>query len=76
MTKLPRNLPGRELIKILSKFGFEKRRQKGSHVILVKETSGGKLGCVVPLHDSLKPGTLKAILKQAGISEEEFLAKL
>lgn len=76
MPKLPRNLPGLEVIKILSKLGFEKKRQKGSHVILIKETEKGKVGCVVPLHDSLKPGTLKAILKQAHISEEEFLGNL
>ena len=76
MPRLPRNLPGLELIKILSKAGFRKKRQKGSHVILIKEMKEGKVGCVVPLHDSLKPGTLKAILKQARISEEEFLSLL
>jgi len=73
MPKLPRDLPGPELVKLLSKFGFEAKRQKGSHVILIKETEKEKIGCVVPLHDSLKLGTLKSILKQAHISEEEFL---
>jgi len=76
MPKLPRNLPGAELIKILSQEGFVKKRQKGSHVILIKEDEGGKRGCVVPMHSALKVGTLKAILKQAGIGEEEFLKLL
>ncbi len=75
MTKLPR-LPGSELIKILSKFGFHKTRQKGSHVMLVKEKKQGKVGCVVPLHDEIERGTLLGILKQAKISKEEFLEEI
>ena len=75
MTRLPR-LPGHELIKILSKFGFHKTRQKGSHVMLVKETKSGKIGCVVPLHDEIERGTLLGILKQAKISKEEFLKEI
>jgi len=70
---LLRKLSGRELVKILyNKFGFKALRQKGSHVILAKESDDGKIGCVVPLHPELKIGTLKGILKQAKISEEDF----
>jgi len=72
MPKLPR-LSGHETISVLSKLGFIKKRQKGSHVILVKETEGGKVGCVVPLHKELETGTLTGILRQAKISREEFL---
>ncbi len=75
MVKLPR-LSGHELIKILVQFGFKKIRQKGSHMMLVKETKQGKIGCVVPLHDELETGTLLAILRQAKISRDEFLEKL
>ena len=73
MTKL-RKLSGNELIKILcNKFGYKSIRQKGSHIILVKiSEKGEKIGCVVPLHKELKIGTLKGILKQARISEEEL----
>ena len=71
MVKLPR-LSGHELIKILAQFGFKKIRQKGSHVMLVKETKQGKIGCVVPLHDELEKGTLLGILRQAKISRDEF----
>jgi len=70
---LLRKLSGRELVKILcNKFEFKTLRQKGSHVILIKESFEGKIGCVVPIHSELKIGTLKGILKQARISEEEF----
>ena len=73
MVKLPR-LSGHELIKILIQFGFKKIRQKGSHVILIKKTKQGKIGCVVPLHDELETGTLLGILRQAKISRDEFLS--
>lgn len=56
--------------------GFTPIRQAGSHVILVKEDKNGKVGCVVPLHDELKIRTLKGILKQAKIEEEDFLKQL
>lgn len=72
MPKL-KKLSGRELIKILcNKFGFTVKRQKGSHVLLIKKYKWGKVGCVVPLHKELKIGTLKGILEQAEISEDEF----
>jgi len=73
MVKLPR-LSGHELIKILTKFGFSKVRQKGSHVMLIKKTKLGKTGCVVPLHDELETGTLLGILRQVKISRDEFLS--
>lgn len=73
MSRLPK-LSGYEVIKILFKLGFIKKKQKGSHVLLVKKTSTGKkIGCVVPLHDELKIGTLLGILRQAKISREDFL---
>ena len=48
-------------------------RQKGSHVIIKKETPTGKIGTVVPIHDELKMPTLRSILKLAHVSEEEFV---
>lgn len=69
-----RKISGKELLKILcNKFGFEIVRQRGSHVLIKKETPNGKIGTVVPQHKELKIGTLKAILEQAKISEEEFM---
>ncbi len=72
MAKL-KKLSGHELIKILcNKYGFAIKRQKGSHVILIKQTKLDRVGCVVPLHKELKIGTLKGILEQACISENDF----
>jgi predicted RNA binding protein YcfA (HicA-like mRNA interferase family) len=41
-----------------------------------KETPEGSVGCVVPQHDLVDPGTLRAILRQAKVSVEEFLGHL
>jgi len=62
-----------ECVKILcNKFGFQIVRQRGSHIILKKETSEGKTGTVVPNHEELKIGTLKGVLELAKIKEEDF----
>ena len=73
MPKL-KKISGKDCLKILcNKFGFSIVRQKGSHIILVKETSEGKVGTVVPNHKELKTGTLKGVLELAKIREEEFI---
>jgi len=71
--KLPR-LSGREVISILSKQGFRVARQKGSHVILVKQLETGKKGVVVPNHKEVDKGTLLEIIRQAGLTRERFLS--
>jgi predicted RNA binding protein YcfA (HicA-like mRNA interferase family) len=68
-----RKVTGQEAIRALQRLGFEKVRQRGSHVILKKETSEGAVGCVVPLHRELKIGTLHGILRQAKVTPEEFM---
>lgn len=70
--KLP-SLSGREVIKILSKSGFRVARQKGSHIILIKRLETGKKGVVVPNHKEIDKGTLLEIIRQAGLTREEFL---
>jgi len=68
-----KKISGKECLKILcNKFRFKIIRQKGSHIILKKIAPTGKVGAVIPMHNELKIGTLKGILKQAKISEEEF----
>ena len=57
---------------LCNKFGFEIIRQKGSHIILKKETKEGKIGTVVPNHKEIKLPTLKSVLKLAKIDEEDF----
>ncbi len=75
MSKLP-HLSGKAVIKALSKIGFQPVRQSGSHVILIKQTSGGKTGLVVPMHKEIDIGTLLEIIRQAGLKREEFLKLL
>lgn len=73
MSKL-KKISGKECVKILcNKFGFEVMRQRGSHIILKKQTSEGKVGTVVPNHKELKTGTLKGVLALAKVKEEDFL---
>jgi predicted RNA binding protein YcfA (HicA-like mRNA interferase family) len=68
---LPR-ISGDEAIHALQKLGFNRIRQKGSHVIMRR----GSVGCVVPLHRELKAGTLSGVLKQAGVTPDEFSSVL
>ncbi|MDD1737975.1 MAG: type II toxin-antitoxin system HicA family toxin [Methanothrix sp.] len=72
MPKL-RAVSGEVVIKILcNRFGFAVSGQSGSHVRLSKFTAQGKIGTVVPMHNELKLGTLKSILKLARVDPEEF----
>jgi predicted RNA binding protein YcfA (HicA-like mRNA interferase family) len=70
--RLPR-ISGARAIRILERLGFSQIRQRGSHVVLKKSTPAGAVGCVVPLHPELALGTLRGILKQVGITPEEFI---
>ena len=66
-------ISGKECVKILcNKFGFGVVRQRGSHIVLKKETPEGAIGTVVPNHKEIKIGTLKGILELAKIKEEDF----
>ena len=75
MPKLQK-VSGEVAIRTLEKLGFMKVRQRGSHVILKKQTSEGEIGCVIPMHKELAVGTLRGILKQAIISIDEFVKNL
>ena len=61
------------IINALLKAGFVVIRQKGSHVILVRQTNEGKKALVVPNHREVDKGTLLEIIRQAGLTKEEFL---
>ena len=75
MAKLPR-LSGKEVAKALSKNGFVSIRQKGSHLIMKKQTSEGEIGLVVPMHKEIDKGTLLEIIRQSKLTREEFLKLL
>ena len=54
------------------RLGWRVSRQRGSHLILVK---GGQIASLsVPDHDTVKRGTLRALIRAAGVTVEEFLA--
>jgi predicted RNA binding protein YcfA (HicA-like mRNA interferase family) len=73
MAKFPL-LPARKVINALIRLGYSIDHQKGSHIVL-KNTNEQRT-IVVPDHDELDRGTLKAILKQAGIDIEDLLSLL
>ena len=75
MPKPPR-VSGKDTIRALERLGFLQIRQQGSHIILKKQTPNGEIGCVVLLHRELALGTLKSILKQAGIDLNEFISNV
>lgn len=78
--KIPRNLSGRELVKVLCKsWGYQQVHQTGSHIILdTEEPSPHRLA--VPEHKSLRLGTLNAILRSVaahkGTIKEEIIKTL
>jgi predicted RNA binding protein YcfA (HicA-like mRNA interferase family) len=71
MPKLP-HVSGREAVRALEKMGFVQLRQKGSHLIMRR----GAVGCVVPMHREIKVGTLTGILRQAGVTADQFIDAL
>ena len=75
MPKIP-SLSGERVVRALKRAGFVELRQKGSHVSLEKKTTEKLFRTVVPMHSELAKGTLSDILKQAGLTVEEFLEKL
>jgi predicted RNA binding protein YcfA (HicA-like mRNA interferase family) len=64
-----------KLIRILGKLGFKPVRQRGSHVILI---NGQGTRIVVPVHPGkkLKPGLIRIILNEAGLTREEYFKLL
>jgi len=70
-----KRVSGKDVIRALERLGFVQVRQRGSHVVL-KKLPEGDVGCVVPLHRELAAGTLRGILKQAGVSPKDFLDNL
>ena len=69
--KLPTDLSGQELVKVLLRVGFVVNRQRGSHIVLRRADPYARV--VVPDHRQLRPGTLRQILNEAGITVEQLL---
>jgi len=70
MSRLPA-LPARDVVRAFARIGFEFERQTGSHLILYSAARRQTLS--VPNHDPIKRGTLRSLIRQAGITPEAFL---
>lgn len=70
MSVLPR-VSGREVVKALTRVGYEQDRQRGGHIIL-RQVASPHRRIIVPDHNEVAKGTLRAIIRQAGITVDEF----
>ena len=70
--KLPR-ISGAEAIRALEKVGYRQVRQRGSHVRLRHYSHPDRKPVTIPLHRELKPGLLRKILRDAGLSVRDFV---
>ena len=70
MSILP-HVSGRKVVRALLKIDYEKDRQKGSHIVM-RQISYPHRRIVVPDHKEVAKGTLRAIIRHAGITIEEF----
>ena len=70
MSMLPQ-ISGRQCVRALQKAGFYQKRQHGSHIILRRDDPFAQL--VVPDHKELDRGTLRAIIRQADLTVDEFV---
>jgi predicted RNA binding protein YcfA (HicA-like mRNA interferase family) len=73
MSKLPQ-VSGPEWVRALEKLGFSVRRQHGSHIIMRRDDPYAQT--VVPNHRQIDRGTLRAILRQIGITPEDLTSLL
>lgn len=72
MAKIPL-LSGREVARTLEKLGWQVARQRGRHIILVKE--GARATLSVPDSKEVARGTLRALIRAANLTVEEFVQR-
>ncbi len=70
MPSLP-TLSGRDVVKAFAKDGWQMARQRGSHMILVKDGHMATLS--VPDHKEVAKGTLRSLIRSSGITVQEFI---
>jgi len=71
MSKLP-SISGRDCLKALQRVGFYLKRRESSHMILRRDDPFSQV--VVPDHDELDKGTLRSIIRHAGLTVDQFIA--
>ena len=65
-------LSGKEVTRGFEKLGWSVARRKGSHIILTKEGEMASLS--VPNHSAVAKGTLRSLIRSAGLTVDEFVA--
>lgn len=70
MPRLPR-LSGREVVQVFERLGWEKARQSGSHIILLREGHPSTLS--VPDHKEVALGTLRSLIRNADLTVTQFV---
>ena len=75
MTRLPA-LSYLDIIRAFRKRGFLVVRQRGGHIRLQKESAEGTIKLTLPAHKAVKRGTLRRVIKDAGLTRDEFLELL
>ena len=73
MAKLP-SVSGAEAIKAFERAGWHQDRQRGSHVVMLK--AGEIASLSIPLHREIAPGTLRSLIRAAGMTVEDFVKLL
>ena len=68
------NISGKEAVKAFQKAGWQPLGQVGSHLVMIKP--GIRVNLSVPQHQELSVGTLRALIRHAGMTVDEFLAML
>jgi len=68
------NIPGKDAVKAFESAGWEQIGQVGSHIVMVKV--GVRANLSIPQHRELSVGTLRALIRNAGMTVDEFLALL
>ena len=68
------NISGKEAVKVFQKAGWQPIGQVGSHLVMVKP--GIRVNLSIPQHKELSVGTLRALIRNAGLTVEEFLGLL
>ncbi|RKZ40627.1 MAG: hypothetical protein DRQ49_07795 [Gammaproteobacteria bacterium] len=71
MSSLP-TLSGRKVVQVFTKFGWQVARQRGSHIIMIKEEHHATLS--VPNHQEVAKGTLRGLIRVADLTISEFVA--
>jgi predicted RNA binding protein YcfA (HicA-like mRNA interferase family) len=67
-------ISGRKTVRAFEKLGWQVARQRGSHIIMVKDNEIATLS--VPDHKEVAKGTLRSLIRSAGITVAEFIAEL